>query len=78
MKWIVTINTSETRLRHSHLEEDSHSHIDVGDPETAAVIINEINDARAQEGKGPALTHIDQYESEWSCVCGESRTAAPS
>lgn len=66
MKWVLTIETTAT----------SHSHIDVDSPETAAAVINEINEARAQEGKGPAHSRLDSFAEWWRCDdCAEERTA---
>jgi hypothetical protein len=66
VRWVLTIETTEM----------GHSHIDVDDPETAAIVINEINEYRAEEGKGPAHTRLDSFEKWWSCDgCSEKRVA---
>lgn len=64
MKWVVTIETTDRE----------HSHIDVADPDVAAVVISEINDERAKTGKGPAQVRLESYSPEWVCrTCGERR-----
>lgn len=67
MKWVITIETTET----------GHSHIDVADPDTAAIVINEINDERAKSGQGPAHARIDSFNKWWTCEdCGAYVPAA--
>jgi hypothetical protein len=64
VKWVLRVETTDRE----------HSHIDVANPDDAAIVINEINDAREAEGKGPARTSLDSYETEWTCLaCGERR-----
>ena len=66
MKWVLTVET----------QEKEHSHIDVVDPETAAIVINEINDERATQEKGPATVRLENFVHEWVCrSCGERRFA---
>lgn len=63
MKWVLTVET-----------EPGHSHIDVASPDAAAAVINEISDEREKEGKGPAVTRLESYATEWTCLaCGERR-----
>ena len=65
MKWVITVETKKER---------DHSHIDVADPDQAAMVINEINDEREKEAKGPARVRLESYDSEWVCLsCGERR-----
>lgn len=67
VKWMVTIETTE----------EGHSHVDVSSPDAAALMLNEVNDKRAEEGKGPAHARIESYSEHWTCfACGESRTEA--
>ncbi len=64
MKWVLTVETLGTE----------HSHIDVANPDSASLVINEINDAREAEGSGPAKCKLDSYDTEWTCLaCGERR-----
>lgn len=68
VKWMVTIETTE----------EEHSHVDVANPDQAALMLNEVNDKRAEEGKGPAHARIESYTEHWTCfACGESRTETP-
>jgi hypothetical protein len=63
-KWVITIETKDRE----------HNHIDVADPDAAAIVINEINDARETQGKGPAKVRLESYDTEWVCTsCGERK-----
>jgi len=64
VKWVLRVQT----------EPGHHSHIDVDSPDTASAVINEMNDEREKEGKGPTTTRLESYETEWTCLaCGERR-----
>lgn len=67
MRWVLTVHEP------SAPRGPQHKHIDIGDPQEAAVIIGEIND---QFGK-PLQYDLEQFVEEWHCPdCGAWRVEA--
>ncbi len=60
MRWVLTIG----------LPEQAHGHVEVGDPQEGAIVLNEIMDSVGH----PLPTHIEDYVVEWHCSeCGQWR-----
>lgn len=55
MRWMVTLELPN--------ENQSHSHIDVGEPEQAAKVIRAVRESTGL----PIDYSIEAYESEWRC-----------